>query len=404
MKASQITFQPFVSVNGTYDTGLAGVTLSDKGELGSDSSPGVVVNWGVTGSHNWRRSRVGLTYRGGISHYFQQTYFNSINQALLFGVSHQLSRHITLDLNESAGTFSRDFGRLGLDPSVPFDPATTHTPTTDYFDNRTYYVSSQANLSIQKSARTSFNLGGDVFLNRRRSTALYGTTGVSARGDVQYRWSRRITIGGLYDFSHFTFTRIFGGTYVHSVAGTFAVGISAKTEFTGYVGVARAESEFVQSVPLDPVIVALLGITSGTRVVGQILYAPNVNARLSRTVSKGVIFVGGGHGFTPGNGLFLTSVQTSVLAGYHYTGLRRWSLGGDVSYNRDSGVSIIEGKYQTTSGSVSLSRHILPSVHLTMSYAARRYSSATFDRYNRTIHQAQIGLAFAPKDVPLRIW
>src|SRR6185295_15303315 len=121
---------------------------------------------------------IGLSYRGDVKNRTDV----ELGQSLLLGVSHQLTRRLFLSLRESAGTFTRPLVRTGLQQSVPFDPSTTYIPTTDYFDNRTYYGSSQVALTIQKTARLSLNMAGDAFITRRRSRALSGTTAISARG------------------------------------------------------------------------------------------------------------------------------------------------------------------------------------------------------------------------------
>jgi hypothetical protein len=51
------------------------------------------------------------------------------------------------------------------------------------------------------------------------------------------------------------------------VVGSYAVQLSRTTEFTGYAGVIRSETKFVQSVPVDPVVAALLGQTTGNVIV-----------------------------------------------------------------------------------------------------------------------------------------
>ena len=404
MSAPQIHFRPYLEITSLYDTGLAAVTVNTQGGFANQSSYGIAVAWGISGTHSWRHTNVGLDYRGSISHYAQSSGYDSLDQSLLLGLTQQLSRHALFSLHASAGIFSRDFGLNGLQQTVPFDPTTVDIPTTDFFDNRTMYVSSRADLVLQKSARLSFDFGGSGSVVRRRSSTLDGTTSANAHGDLQYRLTRRATIGASYNYFHFDFTHIFGGTDIHAVAGTFAVRITRRVEFTGFAGFARAESNFTQAAAIDPVIVALLGITQGTQIVHTINYVPYASARLSRTFQRGVAYVSGGHTVIPGNGLFLTSYTTAILGGYTYTGVRRWSLGTQVSFSRSDSIGNILGTYGNISGSLSASRQLLPSVHLIAIYSARQYSSPDFANYNRLVHEARIGLGWSPGDVPLRIW
>jgi hypothetical protein len=404
MSSPQIDFRPFVGIYGTYDTGLSSVAVTDVGGLANADSYGVTLNWGVSGTHSWRHTKVGLDYLGSLTHYTQKTSYDSVDQSFLLGFSHQLSRHILFSIRNNVGFTNRDQRLRGLDQTVPFDPATTYAPATDFFDNRTIYVSSQADLVYQKSSRLSFDFGGDGFTTRRRSKALYGVTGAAARADMEYRVSRRTTLGFGYSYGHYDFTRIFGGTDLHGAALNYAVQISRHVDFTGYVGVYRVESKFEEVVPVDPVIASLLGIGGGSRVVHNINYTPNVAARLSRTFSRGVLYVSGGRSVTPGNGLFLTSIETTGLVGYTFTGVRRWSFAATTFYSRGNSLGNIQGPYSMIAGSLTGSRSLGKSLHIVVDYTARQYGSTVYDKYNRLIHSAAIGLAFAPGEVPLRVW
>ena len=404
MTAPQIDFRPFLDFSAHYSTGLANVGVTDTGQLASASDVGMLFGWGVSGSHSWRYTNVGLDYRGTLDHYPTHSGYDSLGQSLLFGLHHRITRHITFSLSESAGFYSRNPGIVGLPQTVPFDPATTYVPITDYFDNRTLYLTTVASLTIQKTARLSFNFGGSLYQVRRRSTALYGSVGEGATADVQYRVGRRTTIGALYQFGHFGFNHIFGGSDYHGAAFSFARSLSPKVEFSGFAGVARVESKFIQSVPADPAIVALFGIAQITKVVHSIDYLPNVSARLSRTFPRGVAYLSGGHSVTPGNGLFLTSYATSISAGYDYTGVRRWSFSSGATYSRAKSIGNYLGTYGNVALTVSASRQLIHNVHFVAGYSANKYLSNDFHNYNRFIHSANIGLGWTPGDVPLRLW
>lgn len=404
MTGSQPSFRPFLDVTAIYDTGLAGLVSNAQGGLANASSAGVQFAGGITGSHAWRHTKIGLDYHGSIDHYSQQTYYDSTNQSLMLGITHQLSRHASLTLRETAGTFSRDFGLLGLSQAVPYDPFQSYVPTTDFFDNRTIYLSSQADLTLQKSTRMSFNFGGDFYLVRRRSSALYGVTGQSARSDMQYRISRRSTLGVGYTFGRFTFNGIPNETDLHTVVASYAVRLTRTVEFSMFGGVMRAESKMIQAVPVDPQITALLGITSGVQLAYYTNYLPTYSGRLSRTFEQGIAYVMAGRTVTPGNGLFLTSNMTSYAAGYTYTGLRRWSFNAQAGYDDSKSLQNIIGQYSDYSGGVQMSREILHAFHFIAGVNARKYSSSTFNGYNRPVYEARMGFGWAPGDVPVRIW
>jgi len=404
MATPEISFRPFVEFSGIYDTGLAGVTVNSAGQLGSTASPGVLLTGGISGMHSWKRTKIGLDYHGSISHYTQATYYDSAAQSLLLGITHQFTPHITLALRESAGQFSQSYGLPGLSPTVPFDAAASYIPVSDFYDNRTIYASSQADLTIQKSARLSFNMGGDFFFARRRSTALYGVTGGGARGDVQYRLSSRSTIGAAYTYSHYAYHNIFSGTDLHGAVGTYGIRLTKSLEFSGYGGFMRAETKFEQSVPIDPAIAALIGESTAAVIVHSINYVPNILARLSETFSRGVLFLSGGHTVTPGNGLFLTSEATTATTGYTYTGRRHWSFTAQAAYDHAKSVGNVLGYYGDVGGTLSASRQIMGAMHGILSFSARQYQSPDFSLYNRLIYTVRLGFGFSPGNIPLRVW
>ena len=377
MSTLQIDFRPFLNISGTYTTGLSGVSAGPQGTLGNTASEGLLVSFGVSGTHSWKHTKVGLNYVGSISHYTKTTYYGGYNQSLLLSVTHQLSRHASFSLRENAAISSQAAGLPGLPQTVPFDPASTYNPTTDFYDNRTTSLSTQASFTLQKSARLSFNLSAQDSLTYRQSSALYSVGGMGANGDVQYRLTRRSTVGVNYGYTHFGYHGLFGATDVHSVSGTYALQLSRSLEFTGFGGFARTESKFLQNVPIDPVIAALIGLPNGVVISHSIVFHPNYGGRLSRSFQRGVAF---------------------------HTGIRRWSLGATAAYTRANSVSNVVGAYGDVSGSLSTSRQIGRFTHMALSFSAMQYRSSSFVGYNRLTYSANLGLAFSPGNIPLRIW
>jgi hypothetical protein len=221
---------------------------------------------------------------------------------------------------------------------------------------------------------------------------------------VQYRLTRRSTIGANYTFTHYDYIGVLSGTDMHGVSGVYSVRISRWLEFSGSAGIFRAETRFIQDVPVDPAIAALIGTPEGTVVLDRIDHVVSGSGRLSRTFPKGVAYISGGRGVTPGNGLFLTSVTDTAMAGYNYTGLRRWSLSASVGYSRADSIGNVMGTYGGTTGTLSASRQIIHNVHGIASFSARQYSSASFALYNRLIYDVRVGVGYSPGDIPLRIW
>ena len=404
MATPQIDFRPYLTITGTYDTGLAGIIVNSSGQLVNTNSFGTMFTAGLSGIHSWRHTKIGLNYSGSYNHYFQQSFFDNTAQTLSLGIQHQFARHLALNLRESGGIFSQNFLTLGLPQTVPFDPSQSNIPVTDFFNNRTYYFTSQADLIYQRSARLSFDIGGDAFLTRFRSNELFGDNGYTARADVQYRFTRRTTIGGEYTFTHFAYTGLNSSTDLHGAYLTYASRLTQWWELTAYAGIIRAETYIVEAVPLDPKVAALLGVSFAPQLSYNLEWVPAFSGRLSRTFHRGVFFLTGARTVMPGNGLFLTTKMTNGNIGYTYTGLRRWSFTLQAFYERGDSLGNIVGTYGDISGGLSMSRQLTGSLHLVAGAEARRYQSPTFTQYNRNVYDVHIGLGFTPGSVPLRLW
>ena len=373
-------------MNGSYDSGLNGVAVDDNGALVNDAAYGVSVGFGVSGLHSWKHTKIGLDYSGGFSHYSRSFYDGVSGQSLNLSISHQLSRHAPFSMNNSAGLYGSNRTAPSLPQTVEFDPTTTYVPTNDFFDNRTINLSSQANLTIQRSTRLSLNFGGDGFLTRRRSTALYGVTGIGAHGDIQYRVSRRSTVGVLYQYMHYAFRGNFqqhrcayGGR--HLFFGTFAI--------HAVFGNRRRDQ-------VRDDICADRGYRPGDRRADRDIFRssecptgrtirPYVAFRLAKTVPRGTIFLNASHLLMPGNGLFLTSTSTNAGLGYNYVGLRHWAISAGANYDRSQSVGNVIGEYGEYSGSLSLSRQVARATHAVISFNARRYESGDFQQLQQVV-------------------
>ena len=401
----EIKFRPFVEIAGTYNTGLSGVATTDaQGSLPNVDSYGLTVGFGVSGVHSWRHTKLSLSYLGNLADYYQNTEYDYISQSLHLGIQHQIARHVSISLREDGGVSSRGFGLFGLSQTVAYDPTQAYVPTTDFFDNHTYYLSSQADAIYQRSARLSFGFGGDNFIYRYSSHSLTGSLGLGAHGDMQYRLSRHTTAGGGYRFNHFTYSRLNAATDAHSFSLSLSHSLSARTEFSVSAGAMRVEQKFIQNVAVDPVIAAILGIGTTTEISHAVVWGSVWSGRLSHVLRSGVLFANAGRSLTPGNGLFLTSYVTTVGGGYTYTGLRTWSLSALVHSNWAKSVGNIQGDYNDLAGGISASRRLMRSVHLVFGVEARQYRSPNFHNYNRLTTGAHVGLGFTPGEVPLRIW
>ena len=258
-------------------------------------------------------------------------------------------------------------------------------------------------LTYQKTARLSFNLGADGFLIRRRSSALYGVTGYRARADVAYRTSRYSTSGVAYDFSHFDFTKGFGSSDIHTVQLVQSFRIGRNWELAMRAGGARVETLNLAVVAIDPAIAAIIGRSQGIEAVYRINYVPAANVALSRKFHHGGLSFSYSRGVSPGNGLYLTSRQEAAAAGFSYTGVRKVNFGASAGYGSFGSLTQNLGAYSGLYGGAGFTYTLTRVVHFITRYDYRHYE-VDQTALKRNSYRASIGFGFSPSDIPLSLW
>jgi hypothetical protein len=148
-----MSFSPSVGVSGNYGTGFTGASLDQNGRHISGVSAGVGLTWGIAGAKSWHRTRLTLDYGGSIYHYLHQTYFDGLNQRLGLGIQHQLSKRWTVGLQEGVSMSGRVTSIESFPTTQPIGPVGDVNSVVDYFDNRSYGLNSQADLTYQATAR-----------------------------------------------------------------------------------------------------------------------------------------------------------------------------------------------------------------------------------------------------------
>jgi hypothetical protein len=359
---------------------------------------GVEAEAGVYGSHEWKRSQVGLEYRGGYRHYNSNTYYNGSDHIATLDFQTQPTKRSTILLRTLGGTLSRPLTGLAESAIDPLLYATA--PINELFNNRTYFIDTSATYFIQRGPRNAFGFMGGGFAVRRQSNLLVGVNGYRAGVDFTRRVSRMSTVGVVYSFLHFDFPRGFGFADIHTVAGQYSRQFGRKWRLTALLGVFRIDSLGLRRVTVDPIVRELLGVTEGIEAVASVNYTPNIHVRLSRMFRKSSLDFAYFRGISPGNGLLLTARQESGSAGYSYTGVRRWTFGANMNYTYLAGVGVQAGQFKVLSGGGSASYFLGHSTHLMLSVDQRRFTSGSTD-FRRSGTRAIVGLGFAPGNIPL---
>ncbi len=397
-----LRLRPYVSLTAAYESGMILPSVDASGRISQDDDYGGRAEFGVSGYHNWRRTVLGLDYRGNVQHYRRNSYYDSTNHTLILGVTREVSRRLAFSVRQAAGTQSRDYGTFN--GYAFFDSSYANVPTQELFKGRTTYSTTMGDLTFVGSRRLSFNLGGNAMFVRRRSAALVGMDGASARADLQYRVGPRVSLGADYGFTRYSFTRSFGNSDIHSVAVDLAVVLGRNWDFAIRGGGARVETLGLQTVAVDPIIAAITGRGTDRVVMYRLNYVPAAQVRLSRAFRRSVVSLSGETGTSPGNGIYLTSRTTSGSLSFSHTASRRWNVGASTGYTQYNSLMSVMGKYRGYNAGGGVTFQMSDALHFVARYDARRYEVQESAFGRRLSHSMSVGLAFSPGDLPLSLW
>ncbi len=85
------TIKPFLSVSGVYDTGLTAVSVDATGKIPQTDDFGGEVGFGAIGYKRWRRTVLGIDYRGSLRKYARASYYDGSDHMLSLSVTRAAS-------------------------------------------------------------------------------------------------------------------------------------------------------------------------------------------------------------------------------------------------------------------------------------------------------------------------
>jgi hypothetical protein len=400
--AAPIAFRPYIGLSGVYDTGLVPVSLTSTGQIPTTDLYGLELNLGAYTYHVWKHTTLALDYRGDFRHY-STSYWDGTDQFLSLILTHQPTKRVTFTLRNQTGIYAYNNFSLSS-PLGALDPNYLQLPQNDIYDNRVIFAGVSGDLTYRLTHRLSFNIGGEGSLVRRESTALYGVTGGMARGDLEYRLSRHSTLGVDYRFTYFDYTRGFGTTDINSVGLNYSTQLSPHLQLSARIGGARVESQSLTEVMLAPAVAALLGESEGIQAAYRLNYVPDIEARLTDTFRRSQFTLAYLNQVVPGNGVYLTSRNTSGNASYSYSGVRHWNFGANGTYGRMSALVQTVGAYTAYGGGVGITRDLGKGLHTVLRLDAHHYDIASSAGFLHNEYRASLGVNFSPGDLPLVLW
>lgn len=396
-----LRLRPYASIAGVYDTGLTGVFTDEAGRLPDDDAYGVLASFGVLGYHSWRRTVLGISYDGQARHYTRRRYYDGLDQSLALNLSHQATRRVRLEFNESVA--SRRGGFFGLTGPSLYSREFEGLAQDVFFDTRVHVLASTARMVYQRTSRLSFGMAGTGVAFEPRSRALVRARGVLATGDVAYRLSRFQTVGAAYNFAHYWFPGAFGEAFVHGVLVQWATQLTRRWTLAIGGGGHRVEATRLRQVQIDPVIAAIIGQRTGIEVFHRITYVPGIAAELDYRFRRGSFGVSYERGVAPGNGVYLTSARESAGVSVGYTGTRRLHFSANAGYSRLTSLAQTIGRYRSYHAGVGATYRLAGPLSLFARVDGRRYNLGGTG-FGRIHYRTTVGLAFSPGDIPLSLW
>lgn len=345
----------YADVSSVYDSGFHPVSVTSAGTLVSTAGDvGFQANIGVYGTKRWRRSSLGLDFNSSYIDYLKNTYFNGSSDFVGLEYGNQLDRKNLLTGTVSAGTSNSVFGAgSGLLGS----PLGNVLPSSDVFDARVYFISGGMGISHQQTARLGFELRADAFQVERHSSSLVSARGYSPKAAITYRINRRTTIGGTYNFFHYDFPRAFGETNIHAAMALYGYEINRMWRVEVQGGAFVADSAGARVVNVDPVVRALLGISSVTEAFSRVVLLPNAQFRLAGKTKNSQFGMGMYRGPAAGNGVTLASSQQTGFADYGYVFSKNLTLSASFGLSQASSLSDTTGRFSMYYTNTGLTYH-----------------------------------------------
>jgi hypothetical protein len=309
---------------------LATPATTTSGTIPNSSSYGALAGFNFQGRHNWKRDELGLAYSVGYSRYASAYAYNGANQNLNLDYTHYFSQHLALHIVESASILSQNGTLVNplAEPGVTIANVNlAASPTVQPLDSTTRQSTTQVGLTWQKTARLSFNYQAALFGVDRTGTQLTGNSGYQGLTDVNYRLTRKTTVGAYYSYVTYVFSHHFSDSDTHTAGLIYSYALGKSIQLRTRVGISRVENKGFTQVAIAPAIAALVG--QGFGIVDS--YSRKNTSDLSGEFIKDfggrrTANVSYAHGVAPGNGAILTSTQQVVSGSYSMLLLRHYTV------------------------------------------------------------------------------
>jgi hypothetical protein len=398
----QVDLRYYLGVSGVVDSALVPFSTDSKGNLiHVPYLYGIEVDGGAYGVHSWKRSQLGLNYAGSYTRYLNSDGYNSTNHALSLGYTDQISRHLKLDLRESAGSVTYGTGQVANAAST--DLNSSFTPAVRLFDTRTYYLQSSVSATYFQSVRMSYTASVSTFLQSVKSTGLSNGWGYSFNGNMMRRLSKSATLGATYAYSHYEYPEFSSKSHSQTFQGLYATGLGRFWTLSIEAGATLSQGKSLVSISLNPVLAAIFGQTTISGITNFRTIFPSGTVTVKRQFRRAALGFNYYRGVNSGNGAYTTGRLDNASASISYTGLRKVNLGADGGYYNLKSIGQNLGGFSQYSAGAGISYALARDIHLSLRYDFRDQQIDIFS-YRHNGYRATVGLNFSPGNLPLSLW
>jgi hypothetical protein len=391
----------YASADATYETGIFAYGTDAQGNLLKVQPMwGMDFRLGAYGVHRWKHAELGLDYVGGFRHYPDNPFFDGSDHALALGFNYQQSRRLTLQFQESAGTYGRT---LGTRVSGPPDNSGI-TAAGQFLDSRTSYLRSSVDAIIVQSARMYYTVGGAGYLSERHSSGLADIKGYTFTGGVSRRLTQFQTVGAQYSYGRQEIPLFSSEVNTHTLEGTYDAQFGPVWSLSIRGGAFVSEATSISTITLDPILASLFGTNTLALQTYERHTFPSGGVTLRRQFKQASLNFNYNRSAGVGNGLTAAARVENGTAGFSYSASSRWNFGVDGGYYSMKDLLKAAGGSGVFSAGAGLTYALGHAMHLNFRYDARHVTIDAGGNYRPDSSRTSFGLSFSPGEFPLSLW
>ncbi len=377
MNNQQLSWQASVGFMFSQDRGQANGVAAANGTYPSITTNGRTLTWGLTGRHIWKRDQLGVSYVGNYSDYTSGG-LSGMNNSLNLDFAHIVTRRISLQLVQSVQLLSQNYSLENptLTPGSSVANINLATsPNVELPGDTTRQSNSTASLTFHQTHRLSWQISSGYFIIGHTGAGFTGSRGYQAGGDLNYRMTRKATVGAFYSYTDYRFSHDVSHTDSQGFGAIYSYALTGATQLRTRLGASHLETLGLAVVPLPPEIAIFLGQRNAVIDSYSHRWISDISAELVHDFHRNrTATLSYARGQSPGNGVLFTSAQESISAGFAMRLFRRVPIYGSATRSTLTSASTSSvGSYSSDTFSFSTSRQLHRGVTSNLTVDYRRY-------------------------------